>query len=282
MDKINAVELRREHEGKYVQFETVAAYDYHAMKFNVEFGAPITVTGRLVGVENGMTMLRGWSKITVEVDGGWSTPHGFVTQFTLGGNRHIEFVDAPDSNSEYKCYIRGCKHGATHVALDIDGESRVTVCTKHSYMSRWWGVHPIENDSEYGVQFGASGNVIYTYESAVRNGERSESDLVAIVNIAAGLSPGVVSLAKSDPAPAPIESVPDSATETERMTYVRDVEVGMDLRFIAGTGIVQVTVDECYELDEYGDVIKIKGIVHGDNAYESFELPGDAVIFQLF
>lgn len=179
----NAVELTAEHENKYVRFTTVIASDYAAVKFAGELGDEINVTGRIVAVEKGIEMGRAWVRLTVEINGGWGTPDGFVSQFNLGSHRDVEIIDAPDADAEHKCIVKGCVHGATHVALDIDGETKVTVCTKHSHITRWWGVWPIENDPDFGgVNVGATGHPIQAKERELRDGEITRDDLAAFVD----------------------------------------------------------------------------------------------------
>lgn len=89
---INAVELPDNSIGRTIQFETVAAWEYHAMKFGVELGAKITVTGRVAMVKK-VTQLGGRTAVKVTIDVVDSDGHEYRTQFTLGSHNRFVWMD---------------------------------------------------------------------------------------------------------------------------------------------------------------------------------------------
>jgi hypothetical protein len=163
---INAIELPTDAVGRTIEFETVVAYDYHAMKFGVEFGEKITVRGTVVDVIR-KTQLTGRAVVTVIIECTDTDGEPFTTQFNLGSHNRFEYVeedsepgmasiaDMPEPGTdEVTCDMDGCVATATHVALDIDGETKIPVCTVDSYNTRFWGVWPIENDDQFGAAVG--------------------------------------------------------------------------------------------------------------------------------
>jgi len=89
----------------------------------------------------------------------------------------------PDSDGPM-CDMDGCTKTATHAAIDIDGTTKIVVCTPDSYNNRLWGVWPIENDSDYGAAVGAAGLPIHTVESNRRVGEISKSEYRTMIGYA--------------------------------------------------------------------------------------------------
>jgi hypothetical protein len=88
---INAVELPTDSVGRTIKFDTVAAWDYHAMKFGVEFGDKITVVGRVAIVKK-VTQLMGRTVVMVTMIMTESDGHEWRTQFALGSHNKFEFV----------------------------------------------------------------------------------------------------------------------------------------------------------------------------------------------
>lgn len=58
--------------------------------------------------------------------------------------------ESPDAGHGIVCEKEDCVAPATHMALDTDGATKIAVCTIDSYNTRFWGVWPIEEDSQFG------------------------------------------------------------------------------------------------------------------------------------
>ncbi|MFJ5532431.1 hypothetical protein [Streptomyces sp. NPDC093261] len=95
IETINAVELRPEHAGHVVEYQTVTSDDDGN-------AVPITVIGTLVAVENGQTFGRGWSRVTVQgtvLRDGLSHATEPTVENVLGGHRTVRLYRAPKAQA---------------------------------------------------------------------------------------------------------------------------------------------------------------------------------------
>lgn len=90
--EVNAVELRPEHVGHVVEFETVATPEMRDAGLGV-LGSRVTIHGELVTVANGDTYGRAWSKVAVmaEVIRG-TTARRIRVVSVLGSHRTVTFT----------------------------------------------------------------------------------------------------------------------------------------------------------------------------------------------
>ena len=63
-ETVNAVTVNPRHVGRFLEFDTVITDTMQAAGLG-ELGAPVTVRGMLINVENGNTCGRAWSRLTV-------------------------------------------------------------------------------------------------------------------------------------------------------------------------------------------------------------------------
>lgn len=311
--RIRAIELdARLNITDMVAFESMATEEM-AEKFGVEWAAAFNATGQIIAIRKTMaSMTRGAAIVTVRVEsvnGNKITPVDH--EFVWGAHVFVDVADAesapaheddseedsatepmgdmPDPESDgHMCDMPKCTAVATHVAIDMDGKTRVPVCKADSYSTRWWGVHPIEDDSEFGVPVGSTGHIA-AFESARRDGvigaDEFKIEVTRLVEseaelIRRGASGPGITLAKSGDE-CVSESPVATITRTPELVNVGDIEVNWDVRFQAGTRTVEGTVDESHGLGPDSYQMRVR-LIHPSGEAEWFTLPSDGVIQRLF
>lgn len=180
--KLNAIELRDEHEGMRIECNImmIGANASTLYKWGVSEGDRVDIVGTLRYSHAAQSLARAVRVVTIaveSVDGvKIDDPTTYVIQSNMGSHITVDLTDPmdvecedenlmaddmmamfgqPDPDSDGPvCGVGSCAKIATHVGLDIDGETKIPVCEIDSYNTRFWGVWPIGEDSQFGEAVG--------------------------------------------------------------------------------------------------------------------------------
>lgn len=180
--KLNAIELRDEHNGSRIKAEimltltnaAVLSYYWDTNESDVveiigevrwshvqnSMGRAVRTVGIAVEYINGVKspdwtthiiVCNMGSHITVDVTDPMDIEYEDGSESTMADELAAMFdMPDPDSDTGIVCGMVGCVKAATRVGLDSDGETKIPVCEIDSHNNRWWGTWPIENDSQFG------------------------------------------------------------------------------------------------------------------------------------
>ncbi|MFC7305119.1 hypothetical protein ACFQVC_12920 [Streptomyces monticola] len=89
--RVNAVELRQTDALNWIEFETVCREEWEELGFG-ELGEAVTFAGILIGVENGQTAGRAWSRVRVRVTAPATRKRTEIVS-VLGSHRTVTLTD---------------------------------------------------------------------------------------------------------------------------------------------------------------------------------------------